>query len=174
MSLPSAFTIAALAFALLAAPAAAQRDSTRLRPTLVTVKITQDADVMYNGTYRAQGISTKCGLADYSYPHRAHSFAVMFPDDTATYDVTSVNFDADTLAPGTVRSSFYLSVGIRVGRTGTPPAYVIRANQPQYGEPGTAALFRLPGGVDSLEVMGTASKGTKVRVQMTLVCQPVP
>ena len=164
--------LAPLALACLAAPAGAQRDSTMLRPTRVIVRIAQDPDAQYNGVYRATGISTKCGLADYSYPHRANSFAVMFPDDTTTIDVTSVNFDADTLAPGTTRPSFYLSVGVRVGRTGTPPAYGIRANQPQFNEPGTAMLTRLPGGIDSLHVSGTATKGRKVQVDMILVCQP--
>ncbi len=96
----------------------------------------------------------------------------MFPDDTATIAVTSVNFDADTLAPGATVSSFYLSVGIRVGQHGTPPSYVVRANQPQFAEPGTAIRTRTSNGSDSLMVKGIASKGTKVNVEMTLVCQP--
>ncbi len=146
-------------------------DSTMLRPTTVTVTISRDPDTAYNGVYRASGVSTKCGLADYGYPHRANSFAVTFPDDTATIAVTSVNFDADTLKSGTTVSSFYLSVGIRVGQNGTPPAYVIRANQPQYNEPGTATRVRTSNGADSLIVRGTASKGRKVDVEMTLVCQ---
>lgn len=155
------------------APAKAQRsDSTLLRPTVVIVKISNDADADYNGVYRASGVSTKCGLADYGYPHRVNSFAVMFPDDTTTIAVTSVNFDADTLKSGTTVSSFYLSVGIRVGQHGTPPAYVVRANQPQFNEPGTATRTRTATGADSLTVTGVASKGTKVNVAMTLVCQP--
>ena len=168
----TSLTLVALALPGLAVPARAQRDSTLLRPTRVIVRISNDPDALYNNVYRATGISTKCGLADYGYPHRAHSFAVMFPDDTTTIDVTSVNFDADTLAAGTTRPSFYLAVGIRVGRTGTPPLYVVRANDPQYGEPGTATLTRLPSGGDSLHVTGTASKGRKVQVDMILVCQP--
>jgi hypothetical protein len=98
----------------------------------------------------------------------------MFRDDTAPIDVTSVNFDADSLAANTKVSSFYLSVGIRVGRTGTPPAYVVRANKPQFNEPGTAELIRKTNGVDSLVVVGTATKGSRVRVEMTLVCEPAP
>lgn len=167
---PTALTLLALVG--LAAPVGAQRaDSTTLRPTTVIVKILNDPDVVYNGVYRAAGISTKCGLADYGYPHRANSFAVMFPDDTNTIDVTSVNFDADTLAAGTTVSSYYLAVGVRVGSTGSP-LYVIRANQPQYGEPGTATRIRTASGIDSLTVVGTATKGTKVRVEMILECQP--
>jgi hypothetical protein len=154
-----------------AAPAAAQQpDSTLLRPTDVMVKISNDPTAEYNGTYRASGISTKCGLADYSFPHRANSFAVMFPDDTGRKAVTSVNFDADTLKSGTTVTSFYLSVGIRVGERGTPPHYVIRANKPQYDEPGTATRISRRR-VDSLEVKGIATTGRKVTVEMTLVCR---
>jgi len=166
-------TVCLIALTGVVAPAKAQRpDSTLLRPTVVIVKISNDPDSEYNGTYRASGVSTKCGLADYGYPHRLSSFAVMFPDDTNTIAVTSVNFDADTLRSGTTVNSFYLSVGIRVGRRGTPPAYVVRANQPQFNEPGTATRTRTSNGSDSLTVKGVASKGTKVDVEMTLVCQP--
>jgi hypothetical protein len=166
-------TVCFIALTHVVAPAKAQRpDSTLLRPTVVIVKISNDADSDYNGVYRASGVSTKCGLADYGYPHRLNSFAVMFPDDTTTIAVTSVNFDADTLKSGTTVNSFYLSVGIRVGQHGTPPAYVVRANQPQFNEPGTATRTRTANGADSLTVKGIASKGTKVDVEMTLVCQP--
>ena len=166
-------TVCLIALTGVVSPAKAQsRDSTLLRPTVVIVKIANDPAADYNGTFRASGVSTKCGLADYGYPHRRNSFAVMFPDDTATIAVTSVNFDADTLSSGTTVSSFYLSVGIRVGQHGTPPAYVVRANQPQFDEPGTATRTRTANGSDSLTVTGTATKGTKVNVAMTLVCQP--
>ena len=166
-------TVCLIALTLVVTPAKAQRpDSTLLRPTTVIVKISNDPNSDYNGTYRASGVSTKCGLADYGYPHRLSSFAVMFPDDTTTIAVTSVNFDADTLKSGTTVNSFYLSVGIRVGQHGTPPAYVVRANQPQFNEPGTATRSRTSNGSDSLTVKGVATKGTKVDVEMTLVCQP--
>jgi hypothetical protein len=157
----------------MAQPAQAQKpDSTMLRPTAVTVKIAKDPDTGYNGGYVAQGVSTKCGLADYGYPHRTHSFAVMFPDSTNPIAVTSVNFDTDSLMSADSTTSFYLSVGIRVGQTGTPPAYVVRANEPARGEPGTARLTRLSGGRDSLHVVGVATKGRKVDVEMWLVCNP--
>ena len=166
-------TVCLIALTGVVAPAKAQRpDSTLLRPTVVIVKISNDPDSDYNGAYRATGVSTKCGLADYGYPHRLSSFAVMFPDDTTTIAVTSVNFDADTLKSGTTVNSFYLSVGIRVGQHGTPPAYVVRANQPQFHEPGTATRTRTSNGSDSLTVKGAGTKGTKVAVEMTLVCEP--
>ncbi|HEV8125013.1 MAG TPA: hypothetical protein VGP80_12250 [Gemmatimonadales bacterium] len=168
----AAVTLTALALLGLTIPAWAQRpDSTLLRPTTVIVRILNDPDPVYNGVFQASGISTKCGLADYGYPHRANSFAVMFPDDTTMHDVTSVNFDADTLAAGTTVSSYYLAVGVRVGSIGSP-LFVIRANDPQYNEPGTAIRTRTAGGIDSLVVAGTATKGRKVQVEMTLVCQP--
>lgn len=171
MSVRIATCLVALAFATPSAEAQ-KPDSTLLRPTVVVVKITNDAVAGWNGTFTAKGVSTKCGLADYGYPHRAHSFAVIFPDDTVTTEVRSVNFDADTLRRGTTVSSFYLAVGTRVGARGTPPLYVVRANQPQYNEPGTAKLVRTSKGADSLTVMGTATTGTKVAVEMTLVCGP--
>jgi hypothetical protein len=168
-----AMTVCLISLAGMGAPARAQSpDSTLLRPTMVIVRISNDPTPDYNGTYRASGVSTKCGLADYGYPHRLNSFAVMFPDDTVTIAVPSVNFDADTLKSGTTVHSFYLSVGIRVGQHGTPPAYVVRANQPEFQEPGTATRTRTANGADSLTVRGTATKGTKVDVEMTLVCQP--
>ena len=163
----------ALFLAAVAHPAQAQkRDSTLVRPTTVTVKISNDVTALYNNTYTAQEVSTKCGLADYGYPHRKHSFAVMFPDGSNNIPVTSVNFDTDSLVSGNSTASFYLAVGIRVGQTGTPPLYVVRANEPQRGEPGMARLTRLPGGRDSLHVKGVATTGVKVDVEMWLVCQP--
>jgi hypothetical protein len=166
-------TVCLIALTGVVSPAKAQRpDSTLLRPTVVIVKIANDPTSDYNGTYRASGVSTKCGLADYGLPHRLNSFAVMFPDDTNTIAVTTVNFDADTLKSGTTVNSFYLSVGVRVGQRGTPPAYVVRANRPQFNEPGTVTRIRTSTGADSLTVQGAATKGTKVDVEMTLVCQP--
>ena len=172
-SIPGRTTVCLIVLAGVIAPADAQRtDSTLLRPTVVIVKILNDPVPDYNGTYRASGTSTKCGLADYGFPHRSNSFAVMFPDDTNTIAVPEVNFDADTLKSGTTVNSFYLSVGIRVGQHGTPPAYVIRADEPQHNEPGTATRTKTANGSDSLTVKGVATKGRKVDVEMTLVCRP--
>lgn len=172
-SVASCLPLAVLALAGLVSRASAQKpDSTLLRPTSVTVRITKDPTALYNNVYTAQGVSTKCGLASYGYPHRAHSFAVLFPDSSNMIQVTEVNFDTDSLMSRDSTGAFYLSVGIRVGQTGMPPAYVIRAKEPQYGEPGMARLTRLPGGQDSLHVVGVATKGTKVDVEMWLVCQP--
>ena len=172
-SIPVSAALAVLSLTHAPTPARAQtRDSTLLRPTTVTVRIENDPVAEYNGTYTATGISTKCGLADYGYPHRLNSFAILFPDDTVAGTVTAVNFDADTLRSGTTGHSFYLSVGIRVGATGRPPLYVIRANQPQYDEPGTATRTTTPDGAESLRVVGVASKGTKVNVELLAVCQP--
>lgn len=147
-------------------------DSTLLRPTEVTLMVSNDPHL--NGTYHSRGISTKCGLADYGYPHRVNSFAVEFPDDPSARPMeVKVTFDADTLASGTTRSSFYLSARLDTPRTGTPPALVVRANEPQYGEPGTVTRVT-EGGTETLRIVGTATSGTKVRLEMTIVCRPRP
>lgn len=147
-------------------------DSTMLRPTEVTLKVSNDPRL--NGVYRSSGVSTKCGLADYGYPHRLNSFAVEFPDDPSARPMeVRVTFDADTLASGTTRSSFYLSARLDTPRTGQPPALVVRANQPQYDEPGTVTRTTADG-TETLTIVGTATSGTKVRLEMTLVCRPRP
>jgi hypothetical protein len=113
-----------------------------------------------------------CGKLTLGYPHRENSFTVEFPDDEPDLRVRSVSFNADTLRVGTTGSSFYLAVSVRVGERGAPPAYVVRANEPQYKEPGTATLTNEAGGVTRLAVTGTASLG--VKVQLIVVCQPKP
>jgi hypothetical protein len=146
-------------------------DSTLLRPTEVTVEISNDP--LLSGVYRSSGISTKCGLADYGYPHRVNSFAVEFPDDPSAtpMEVNGVTFDADTLASGTTSPSYYLSVKLNTPRVGQPPALVVRAGEPEFDEPGTVAR-RTVGGTDTLRIVGTATRGTKVRLEMTIVCRP--
>ena len=146
-------------------------DSTTLRPTDVVVKISRDQH--YDGTYRARGISRICGKLDLMMPHRANSFVVEFPDDEPNLAVSALSFNADTLRPGTTTGSFYLSVAIRTPSGGSPPAFVVRANEPRYGEPGTAARTGRAGR-DSLTVDGVATTGTKVTVQATVVCHPKP
>ena len=146
-------------------------DSTTLRPTDVTVII--DNDTHYDGTYRAHGMSRVCGKLDLMMPHRANSFVVEFPDDEPNLAVRSLSFNADTLAAGSTITSFYLTVGIRLPNGGTPPHFVVRANQPQYNEPGTAQRIKTASR-DSLAVVGKATKGTKVDVKATVVCHPKP
>lgn len=148
-------------------------DSTTLRPTDVVVTIAND-NPSYDGVYRASGISRICGKFDMMMPHRANSFNVEFPDMEPNLAVRSVQFDADTLPPGATTKSFYLSVGIRTPSGGTPPLYVVRAKEePKYGEPGTAIRAKAASR-DTLTVVGTATKGTKVSVKMTLICHPKP
>lgn len=148
-------------------------DSTLLRPAEVSLTVSNDPRL--SGAYRSSGIATKCGLADYGYPHRAASFAVEFPDDMSArpMEVSGVTFDADTLASGTSTPSFYLSVHLDTPRVGRPPALVVRAREPKYDEPGTVTRVTT-GGVDSLKIVGTATRGTKVRLVLTIVCHPRP
>jgi hypothetical protein len=84
-----------------------------------------------------------------------------------------VTFDADTLASGTTRSSFYLSVRLDTPRTGRPPALVVRANEPRFDEPGTVSRASADG-TETLTIVGTATSGTKVRLEVTIVCRPRP
>jgi hypothetical protein len=146
-------------------------DSTLLRPTEVILTVSNDPHL--SGQYRSSGVSTKCGLADYGYPHRTNSFAVEFPDDPSAspLEVSSVTFDADTLASGTTTHSFYLSANLTTPKVGQPPALVVRAREPQYDEPGTVTRVTV-GGTDTLRIIGTATRGTKVRLVMTIVCRP--
>ena len=148
-------------------------DSTLLRPTEVTLTVSNDPRL--SGVYRSSGISTKCGLADYGYPHRANSFAVEFPDDPSAtpMEVSSVTFDADTLPGGTTTPNYYLSAGLHTPRVGQPPLLVVRARESQYDEPGTVTRVRA-GGTDTLKIVGTANPGTRVRLEMTIVCRPRP
>jgi hypothetical protein len=148
-------------------------DSTLLRPTEVTLRVSNDPHL--SGVYRSSGVATKCGLADYGYPHRTNSFAVEFPDDPSAQpmEVRSVTFDADTLPSGTTKTSFYLSAALDTPRTGQPPALVVRAREPQYDEPGSVTRVTA-GRTDSLRIVGTATRGTKVRLEMTIVCRPRP
>ena len=164
---------ALLASGVIAGTEAQAPDSTLLRPTEVTLRVSNDPHL--TGTYRSSGMSTKCGLADYGYPHRANSFAVEFPDDPSAtpMEVAGVTFDADTLASGTTRSSFYLSVRLDTPRTGQPPALVVRANEPRFDEPGTVTRVT-EGRTETLTIVGTATSGTKVRLEMTIVCRPRP
>lgn len=146
-------------------------DSTTLRPTDVVVVINRDT--RYDGTYRAFGISRVCGKLDYMLPHRANSFVVEFPDDEVNLAVRALSFDADTLSAGSTTGSFHLTVAVRTPSGGTPPAFVVRAREPRYGEPGSAERTKAAGR-DSLAVVGIATSGTKVDVKVTVVCRPKP
>ena len=149
---------------------AAQVDSTTLRRTDVIVNIGNDSPA-YDGVYRSTGTSGICGKLDLMMPHRANAFHVTFPDEP-NLAVASVEFDADTLPPGVSTTSFFLSVGVRTPSGGTPGAYVVRAREePKYGEPGTATRIKVASR-DTLRVRGTATKGTKVSVTMTVICHP--
>ena len=146
-------------------------DSTTLRPTDVVVTIRNDTH--YDGIYRARGMSRVCGKLDLMMPHRDNSFVVEFPDDEPNLDVRALSFDADTLAPGSRTTSFYLSVGIRTAQGGTPPAFVVRAREPRFAEPGTAIRAKAASR-DSLTVDGIATSGTRVEVRAIVVCRPKP
>ena len=141
-------------------------DSIHLRPTSVTVTI--ENDKLYSGVYNASGISIVCGHVELGYPGFEKSFTIEFPDEE-TPGVRSLAFHAKALPPGSSTASFHLNVGVRVGERGAPPLYVVRADEPQYNEPGVAELVN-DKGTTSLTVTGTAALGVKVRVKA--VCSP--
>ena len=141
-------------------------DSIHLRPTSVTVTI--ENDKLYSGVYNASGISIVCGHIELGYPGFEKSFSIEFPDEE-TPGVRSLTFDAKVLPPGSTTASFHLNVGVRVGERGAPPLYVVRADEPQYNEPGSAELVN-DKGTTSLTVTGTAALGVRVRVKA--VCNP--
>jgi hypothetical protein len=144
-------------------------DGEHLRPTSVTVTIENDR--LYSGTYTATGISIVCGKVTLGFPNRANAFSIEFPDDNTGLQVRSLSFDAESLEPGTSTGRFHLNVGVRVGQNGAPPLYVVRADQPEYNEPGTAQLVTDKGAA-TLTVEGTAALGVRVRVKA--VCSRKP
>jgi len=147
------------------------RDTTLLRPT--DVRLTVSNDPLLSGVYTASGISRVCGKMDLGYPHRANAFTVEFPDDEPNLEVSSISFDADTLPIGATIHSFQLGVNISTPKVGKPPKFVVRANEPQYQEPGSATLTAT-GGTATLNIDGIATSGTKVRLVLTIVCHPRP
>lgn len=162
-------TIVLLAVAAPAHRSSAQAsDSIHLRPTSVTVVI--ENDKLYSGTYNASGVAIVCGHVELGYPGFEKSFDVEFPDEE-TPGVRSLTFSAKVLPPGSSTGSFHMNVGVRIGASGAPPLYVIRADEPQYNEPGTANLVN-DKGATTLSVVGTAPLGVKVTVKA--VCSPKP
>ena len=154
--------------------ARAQRpDSTLLRPTDIVLTVKNDP--LLSGVFRSSGTSIKCGLAPYDMPHRVNSFHVSFPDDPVVtpLEVASVEFDADTLPSGGTSTSYLLNVHLDTPSVGRPPALVVRARLPQYREPGSATL-RSGAGTDTLHLVGTATRGTKVALDMIIICHPRP
>jgi hypothetical protein len=141
-------------------------DSVHLRPASVTVTIENDR--LYSGVYNASGIATVCGHVELGYPGYEKSFTLEFPDEE-TPEVRSIAFDAKALAAGSTTASFHLNVGVRIGDRGAPPLYVVRADEPQYNEPGLAELVN-DKGATRLTVTGTAALGVKVTVKA--VCSP--
>lgn len=134
-----------------------------------TVVATIENDRNYSGTYTATGMARICGKWTMSFPNRENAFTVEFPDDEPDLKVRTLSFDAESLIPWSSTASFYLAVGVRVGERGTPPLYVVRANEPQYNEPGNATMAN-DNGVTTLNVTGTAALGVTVRVKVT--CNP--
>lgn len=165
-----AFRFAVVALALLgaASPLSAQApDTSSQRPTDVTLIMGNSRT--YAGSYRASGMSRICGYG----PLRdmagfVDGFTLMFPDGE-DLEIIDINFSADTLPVGRTTPSFYISISLKAKQGGTPAAYVVRANEPRFGETGTATLTA-QGGTATLRVKGTNDMGETM--DMTAVCKP--
>lgn len=162
--------LAAVALALLGAtPAVSAQapDTSSQRPTDVTLIMGNSRT--YAGSYRASGMSRICGYG----PLRdmagfVDGFTLMFPDGE-DLEIIDINFNADTLPVGKTTPSFYIAISLKAKQGGTPAAYVVRANEPRFGETGTATLTA-QGGTATLRVKGTNDMGETM--DMTAVCKP--
>jgi hypothetical protein len=142
-------------------------DTNAQRPSDVTLIMGNSR--RYAGTYQASGISRICGygpLRDMS--GYVDGFTLMFPNDE-DLEIVDINFSADTLRVGQTTPSFYISLGLKAKQGGRPPSYVVRANQPQFKETGTATLTA-KGGTATLKVVGVNDMGETM--DMTVVCHP--
>src|SRR5512144_962360 len=165
-----AFRFAVVALALLgaASPLSAQApDTSSQRPTDVTLIMGNSRT--YAGSYRASGMSRICGYG----PLRdmagfVDGFTLMFPDGE-DLEIIDINFSADTLPVGRTTPSFYIANSLKARQGGTPPAYVVRANEPRFKENGTSTLTAR-GGTATLRVIGTNDIGETM--DMTAVCKP--
>jgi len=154
-----------LGLALLATRAPA--DTINQRPTDVTLIMGNSR--RYAGTYQASGISRICGhgplrdLAGF-----VDGFTLLFPDGE-DLEIEDINFGADTLPVGKTTKSFYVAISLKAKQGGRPPVYVVRANQPEFKETGTATLTA-KGGTATLKVVGVNDMGETM--DMTVVCKP--
>jgi hypothetical protein len=165
-AIASAFTVAIV---VAGAPSLGAQPSNPSTLRRATVTVTIENDRYYSGVYTASGMARICGKWTMSFPDRENGFTVEFPDDEPDLKVRSLSFDAKALPGGGSTASFYLAVGVRVGQSGAPPLYVVRANEPQYNEPGNATQST-DKGVTTLNVTGTAALGVTVRAKVT--CDP--
>lgn len=159
-----------IALALLGVPPAVgaqAADTSSQRPTDVTLIMGNSR--RYAGTYRASGTARICGYG----PLRdmagfVDGFTLMFPDGE-DLEIIDINFSADTLPVGRTTPSFYIAISLKARQGGTPPAYVVRANEPRFKETGTSTLTAR-GGTATLRVIGTNDMGETM--DMTAVCKP--
>ena len=149
-----------------AAVTAESTDTITQRPTDVTLSMGNSR--RYAGSYLASGTSRICGhgpLRDFA--GLVDGFTLMFPDGE-DLEIIDINFSADTLPVGKTTSSFYVAISLKAKQGGQPPAYVVRANQPQSKETGTATLTA-KGGTATLKVIGVNDMGETM--DMTVVCK---
>ncbi|NJD10772.1 MAG: hypothetical protein FIB01_10200 [Gemmatimonadetes bacterium] len=148
-------------------------DGTQSQDT-ITGRLTDITLVMGNsrrraGNYHGSGIARICGFGPLrDFKGMVDGFTLSFPDGE-DLEIIDVDFSADTLPVGRTTTSFYISIGLKAKQGGRPPDYVVRANQPKYGETGSATLT-FAAGTHTLHVTGTNDEGETM--DMTAVCKP--
>ena len=93
---------------------------------------------------------------------------MQFPDD-GEFEIRDLDFDAKILPPGAATLSFRISVSVTTAKGAKPAAFVLRPNQPEFNERGSASL-EMDGETAKLEVSGSDPMGQSL--QLTIVCGP--
>ena len=143
------------------------KDTIHHRAADITLTIADSK--FYSGTYTATGVSRTCGNAMVDMNGNVDGFDFEFPFD-GTYEINDVNFASDTLKVGVPTPSYYIDLRLTTKDGGHPPGWVLRTNEPTYGETGTV-LLTVKGSVATLKISGQNKIGETL--DMTVVCKAV-
>ena len=159
---------AAVACAILSSRALAQQPDT-IHHRAADIRLTIANSKFYSGTYHASGVSRTCGNSMVFMNGNVDGFNFEFPYE-GTFEINDVNFAADTLKAGVLTPSYYIDLNLTTKDGGHPPGWVLRTNQPKYGETGTV-LLTVNGNVATLKIKGQNKMGETL--DMTVVCKAV-
>lgn len=146
---------------------AQQKDTVHHRAADIIATITNSR--FYSGTFTASGVSRTCGNSMVFMNGNKDGFNFEFPY-AGTFEINDVNFAADTLKVGVASSSYYIDLNLTTKDGGHPAGWVLRTNQPKYGETGTV-LLTVKGSVATLRISGQNKIGEML--DMTVVCKAV-
>jgi len=152
-----------------AKPAALLQQKDTIHHRSADIKLTIANSKFYSGTYTANGVSRVCGNSMVFMNGNKNGFDFEFPYD-GTFEINDVNFASDTLKVGVLTTSYYIDLGLTTKDGGHPAGWVLRTNQPQYGESGTV-LLTVKGSVATLTIKGQNKQGETL--DMTVVCGAV-